>query len=77
MGRCLGIIGQNPSVYESKQLHVVIFWFFFIGCRCISWIPLKCLVTFVKCGTPTGYSLKLKRFTCIYTKMWYFVSYGI
>ena len=29
-GRILGIIGQDPSVPESKRLHVDIFWFFFV-----------------------------------------------
>jgi hypothetical protein len=33
--RILDIIGQNPSVSKSNQLHVVIFWFVFIDLRCI------------------------------------------
>jgi hypothetical protein len=37
----LGIIGQNPNVSKSNQLHVVIFWFSFIDMRHILEISLK------------------------------------
>ena len=32
----LGMIGQDPSVSNSNQLHVYIFWFFFIDLGYIS-----------------------------------------
>jgi hypothetical protein len=42
MGKFLGIIGEDPSVFTSNRLHVMIFWyFFFINVRCIPWIPLR------------------------------------
>ena len=34
-GRFWGIIGDNHSVFKSNQLHVVIFWLFFIDLRYI------------------------------------------
>jgi hypothetical protein len=34
-GRFLGIFGENPSVFKSNQLHVVILWLFFKDLRYI------------------------------------------
>ena len=49
------IIGQNHSLLNSKQLHVVIFRFFLINLMYIPYILLKWWVVFLKSWTWTGY----------------------
>ena len=63
-GRFLGIIGQNPSVSKSNQLHVVVFWFSFIYIEVYSIDSSKMIGTFcfeVLFGT-------FNRFICNYAK---------
>ena len=53
--RFLNIVGQNPSVSKSNQLHVVISRVIFIIICCyIPHIPLKWWVVFLKSWTSTG-----------------------
>ena len=58
----LGIIGPNPSVSKSNQLHVGIFSFFFIDLRHILYIPLTWLVIFFEVLNFNRLFLKLNWF---------------
>ena len=54
-GRFLGIIGWDPRVCKSYQLHVDILWFSFIKWGFILQITLKRSVIFVQFWISTGY----------------------
>ena len=55
-GKFLGILGQDPSVSKSNQLHVDIFHFYFIHSRhVLLYGPLQRSITIPKSPTSTGY----------------------
>ena len=59
MGRVLGIVGQNPSVSKSNQLHIVISRTFLYKLRYIPYIDSS-----LKSQTSNRLFFKLNRFVC-------------
>jgi hypothetical protein len=60
----LGIMGRNPTAFESNQLHVAIFWFFFISLRSIPQIPFRIIGNFPELFNFNWSFLKLHGFIC-------------
>ena len=59
----MGIINQNPSVFKSGWLHVVIFRFFFINLRYILRISKKiCIFSYI--SNFNQFFFKLNQFIC-------------